>query len=184
MNGMLEGLLALARLGGAAIDPAPVDMTALANATAQSAKEQSAVSVTINIEKLPIAIGSDVLLRQVWTNLLVNAVKFSSPRTVPTIDVGSIVESEQTRYFVRDNGVGFDMAKADQLFMAFRRLHSEKEFSGVGVGLAIVNRIVSQHGGRVWAESELDKGATFYFTLGLSLPKELGNTNRATTERR
>jgi signal transduction histidine kinase/DNA-binding NarL/FixJ family response regulator len=169
MNGMLEGLLALARLGAAAVDPAEVDMTALANEIAQVSRGQSITPVTIVIDTLPPAIGNEALLRQVWTNLLTNAVKFSSLHSAPFVHIGSANVSGQTRYFVRDNGVGFDTARADQLFMAFRRLHSENDFSGVGVGLAIVNRIVSRHGGRVWAESELDKGATFYFTLGNQL---------------
>ena len=99
-------------------------------------------------------------------NLLTNAVKFSSQCPAPTIAIGSTLVAGQIRYYVRDNGVGFNMEKADQLFMTFRRLHSEKEFPGAGVGLAIVNRIVSRHGGRAWVQSEVDKGTTFYFTLG------------------
>lgn len=166
MNSMLEGLLSLARLGGAAVEAEEIDMTALASSTAQTAREQSEVPVSITIDELPLARGNSVLLRQVWINLLTNAVKFSSKRPSPSVHIGSITSNGQVRYFVRDNGCGFDMAKADQLFMAFRRLHSEKEFAGVGVGLAIVNRIVSRHGGRVWAESEVDKGTTFFFTLG------------------
>jgi hypothetical protein len=170
MNSMLEGLLSLARLGSAAINPVEVDMTALATATAQSAKESAHAAVEFVIEPLPPAFGSEVLLRQVWTNLLTNAVKFTWQRPDPKITIGCAPVAGQMRYFVRDNGVGFDMAKADQLFMAFRRLHSEKDFPGAGVGLSIVNRIVSRHGGRVWAESEVDKGTTFYFTLGTSRP--------------
>ncbi len=170
MNSMLEGLLSLARLGAAAIDPVEIDMTALAHAVSQAAKETHASPVTIDIETLPSAYGNEILLRQVWMNLLNNAIKFTSRSPEPTITVGSFPMGGQIRYFVRDNGVGFDMAKADQLFMAFRRLHGEKDFAGAGVGLSIVNRIVSRHGGRVWAESEVGKGATFYFTLGLTAP--------------
>lgn len=170
MAGMLEGLLALAKLGAAAVEHAPIDMQALATTVAQSVREQSDVPVGIHIEELPSALGTEVLLRQVWANLLSNAVKFAGKKANPQVTVGSERRDGETCYFVRDNGVGFDMAKAGELFTAFRRIHSDKEFAGTGVGLAIVNRIVSRHGGRVWAESMPNEGATFYFTLGEPTP--------------
>ena len=168
MSAMLEGLLALAKLGAAAIESKTIDMTALAKSTAQFAAEQNAANgakVTVVVNDLPVARGSEVLLRQVFTNLLTNAVKFCSQGSMPTVVVGSDDKDGQVRYYVRDNGVGFDMSKAEHLFTAFRRLHSDAEYPGVGVGLAIVNRIVTRHGGRVWAESEPGRGATFYFML-------------------
>ena len=166
MSSMLEGLLALAQLGAAAIETNIVNMNAVAKATSQIACEQCPMPVKVVIDNLPDARGSEVLLRQVWANLLTNAVKFSSQRPNAAVFIGSERVDGETRYFVRDNGVGFDMQEADQLFTAFRRLHSDSTFPGVGVGLAIVNRIVTRHGGRVWAQSKPGEGATFYFTVG------------------
>ena len=105
------------------------------------------------------------LLRQVFANLLSNAIKFTCTRSNGRIEVGSMVKDGQTSYFVRDNGVGFDTQYSDKLFHVFQRLHRVEDYEGTGVGLAIVERIVARHGGRVWAESILGEGATFYFTL-------------------
>jgi light-regulated signal transduction histidine kinase (bacteriophytochrome) len=105
------------------------------------------------------------LLRQVWNNLIGNAVKYSGNRTQPVIQIGGREEGDQRIYWVRDNGVGFDMAYAGKLFGIFQRLHREDEFEGTGVGLAIVRRAVQRQGGRVWAEARPDAGATFFFSL-------------------
>ena len=113
-------------------------------------------------DSLP-ARGDDGLLTAVLENLLANAWKYSRPREVARIEFGW--SAEHKAYFVRDNGVGFDMASAGKLFKVFQRLHSVAQFEGTGVGLAIVDRIIERHGGRVWAEAALDQGATFYFTL-------------------
>ncbi len=118
------------------------------------------------IGDLPPCDADPQLLRHVYSNLLSNAIKFSRHESAPRVEIGSFHDDEgETVYFVRDHGAGFNMRYADRLFQAFQRLHSEQEFTGTGIGLAIVQRIVHRHGGRVWAESELGRGATFFFTL-------------------
>ena len=108
----------------------------------------------------------DGLIKQVFANLLSNALKYTRPRERAIIEIGQMAADGRVALFVRDNGVGFEMKYADKLFGVFQRLHAQEEFEGTGVGLALVQRIIRKHGGEVWAEAELGKGATFYFTLG------------------
>jgi light-regulated signal transduction histidine kinase (bacteriophytochrome) len=118
------------------------------------------------IGELPFVECDPILVRQVLQNLICNALKYSRPRSPAKIEIGQTEKDGQTVFFVKDNGVGFDMRYSDQLFGVFKRLHVDEEFEGTGIGLATVDRIVQKHGGRIWAEAEIDRGATFYFTLG------------------
>jgi signal transduction histidine kinase len=166
MAQLIDDLLAFSRLGRQSLTRSRIDMTALARSVAaESARAEPDRSIAIHVDELPPASGEPSLIPQVFANFLQNAIKFTRPRRDARIDVGSTTENGETVYFVRDNGVGFDMRYADKLFGVFQRLHRTEEFEGTGVGLAIVQRIVQRHGGRVWAEGEVDKGATFYFTL-------------------
>ncbi|HSD82408.1 MAG TPA: PAS domain S-box protein, partial [Anaerolineae bacterium] len=169
MGTLIDDLLAFSRLSRKEIQPALVDMKPLAlsvfgELTTEPARER----IDFKIGKLPMANGDPALLHQVWANLLSNAIKFTSKRERAVIEVGSKRSDDQAVYYVRDNGAGFDIQYVDKMFGVFQRLHSEDEFEGTGVGLAIVQRIVQRHGGRVWAEGEVNKGATLYF----SLPRE------------
>jgi two-component system, chemotaxis family, sensor kinase Cph1 len=121
--------------------------------------------VDVRIGDLPGVRGDHTLLRQVWANLLGNAFKYTRLRDDTHIEVGAVREDDETVFFVRDNGVGFDMAYADKLFAVFQRLHDSHEFEGTGIGLATVRRIVERHGGKAWAQAALDQGATFSFSL-------------------
>jgi light-regulated signal transduction histidine kinase (bacteriophytochrome) len=108
--------------------------------------------------------GDETLINQVWVNLISNALKYSRNKEKAVIDIGGKTENNKTIYYVKDNGAGFDMKYADKLFGVFQRLHKARDFEGIGIGLANVNRIVVRHGGTCWAESEVDKGATFFFS--------------------
>ncbi len=168
MGELIDDLLAFSRLGRKEIATGRVDMAELAHTVADEVRRTDAGrkgSLAIQIDPLPPAHGDRAMLRQVISNLLQNAAKFTRDRADARVEVGAQPDGEQTVYFVKDNGAGFDARYADKLFGVFHRLHSTEQFEGTGVGLAIVKRIVQRHGGRVWAEGKVDHGATFYFTL-------------------
>jgi len=163
MGKLIDGLLAFSRLGRQAVRKEPVATDVLVRevlADLRSDIEGRGVEITVG--ELPPCQADPLLLKQVFVNLLSNALKYTRLRTDATVVVGTV---EGNVYFVRDNGVGFDMRYQDKLFGVFQRLHGVDAFEGIGVGLALVQRIVHRHGGRIWAHAEVDRGATFYFTL-------------------
>ncbi|GBC85591.1 Phytochrome-like protein cph1 [bacterium HR11] len=166
MGQLIDDLLAFARLARTPMVMSGVDMDELVRSVwAEVVAAEPGRTVDLRVQPLPPARADRAMVRQVWANLLSNALKFTRPRAVAVIEVGGRVEGDEVVYYVRDNGVGFDMRYADKLFGVFQRLHRADEFEGTGVGLAIVRRVVHRHGGRVWAEGQVGEGATFYFTL-------------------
>lgn len=168
MSRLIDDLLAFSRLGRAQVHPEQIDMQALAKAVFQELLELGANTRKIDctVHPMPAAMGTEAMVRQVWTNLISNALKFTRGREICRIEIGFHTDAQgESAYYIKDNGVGFDMRHAGKLFGVFQRLHSDKEFEGTGAGLALVQRIVHRHGGKVWAEAEQDKGATFFFTL-------------------
>ncbi|MEP7062192.1 MAG: ATP-binding protein [Betaproteobacteria bacterium] len=166
MGQLIDGLLEFSRLARAESSQDDVDMTALARGVvSELCEEYGAKAPQVVIDTLPVVKGDAAMLRQAWINVLSNAFKFSSRQAHPRIDITATQGEGEVTYHVMDNGVGFDMAYANTLFSVFSRLHSNDNFPGVGVGLAIVRRIVERHGGRVRAESWPGEGTTFHFTL-------------------
>lgn len=166
MAQLIDGLLDFSRLARAETESAAIDMNTMVRAVVTEMQaEQKGGAPIVTVGALPRSQGHEGMLRQVWTNLLSNAFKFSAREAAPRIEIAGERTGDEVVYSVRDNGVGFDMAYAEKLFGVFNRLHAASEFPGVGVGLAIVRRIVARHGGRVWAESVRDDGSTFFFTL-------------------
>lgn len=178
MAHLIDGLLDFSRLARAESVSTEVDMTALARSVAaEQAAERSGSNATVEVDALPRVVGDEPMLRQVWFNLIANALKFSAPVAQPHVTIrGDVVDGEAV-FHVRDNGVGFDMAYAEKLFGVFNRLHRSEEFPGVGVGLALTRRIVLRHGGRIWAESAPGQGAAFHFALPAA-PTPRGSATR------
>lgn len=169
MGRLVDDLLAFSRLGRQPVRRQQVDTRKLVDdALREVLQFDGSRRIETRVGDLPTCDGDSALLRQAWVNLLSNAVKYTGKRDLTVIEVGATPTPEGTAYFVKDNGVGFDMQYAHKLFGVFQRLHKTEEFKGTGIGLALVQRIIHRHGGRVWAEAEPDKGATFWFTLGPS----------------
>ena len=166
MGKLIEDLLRLSRVGRKDPDKTNLDMRQLIEATWEELQEvHPHRRMTLKIDNLPPAWGDRSLIKQVFVNILSNAIKFTVIRNEAQIEAGSYVKDDEMVYFIRDNGVGFDMNYYDKLFVVFQRLHSDSEYEGTGIGLALVQRIIKRHGGRVWAEAEVGKGACFYFSL-------------------
>lgn len=166
MSRLIDDLLVFWRVGRKALTVRTVGTASIVNAClADLQGMQANRDVTIKIGELPDCEGDASLLRQVWLNLLANALKYTRKCERAVITIGSRREGSADIYFVQDNGAGFDMKYAEKLFGVFQRLHPADEYEGSGVGLALVQRIVQRHGGRVWAAAALNRGATFHFTL-------------------
>jgi light-regulated signal transduction histidine kinase (bacteriophytochrome) len=167
MTTLLQGLLRLSRTANAALDRRPVDVSSLSwNVIEQLRSQHPDRAIEVVIQPGMLVDGDFGLVRALIESLLGNAWKFSGSRAAPRIEVGELLQGGARAIFVRDNGIGFDSRTALQLFGVFRRFHGADETEGTGVGLAIAQRIVNRHGGRIWAESEIGQGATFYFELG------------------
>ncbi|CAG1001362.1 two-component system, OmpR family, sensor histidine kinase VicK [Methanosarcinales archaeon] len=166
MGQLIEDLLALSRLGRKEMQVSRIDMTKLAKTVFDEIKEANpGRNIQLEIKTLPPAYGDQAMIHQVLVNLLSNAIKFTRFKEKAVIEIGSIVRMNEIVYYVKDNGVGFDMQYLNKLFGVFQRLHSTEDFEGTGVGLAIVQRIIHRHGGKVWAEGKVNEGSTFYFNL-------------------
>jgi light-regulated signal transduction histidine kinase (bacteriophytochrome) len=166
MDQLIVGLSDFSRAGAAPLDPELIDMTLMADAVAREVlTTYSGPTPLIEIGELPSARADAKVIRQVWTNLIGNALKYSAKRSEPKVTIDGWVEAHEAIYEIEDNGTGFDMAYASKLFGVFQRLHKSDDFPGIGVGLAIVHRILTRHGGRIIAEGRPDVGARFQFAL-------------------
>lgn len=173
MDHLITDLLSLSHVSRSELKHTPIDMADLAKSVFyELANSETQKKTSLQIDPLPAASGDPTLLRQVWVNLISNAIKYSAPKPECSIQIGSRQEADELIYIIKDNGVGFNPKYKARLFGVFSRLHKAEQFEGTGVGLAIVQRIIMRHGGKVWAESELGQGATFYFSL--PLPKKTG----------
>ncbi len=167
MGRLIDDLLEFSRVGRQPMAPSSINMeTMVREITEGLTVREPGRTFHLDLQSLPPAHGTQAMIRQVWVNLISNAVKFTQEREISEIEIGTQLDDDGIQvYYVRDNGAGFDMRYVEKLFGVFQRLHSMDEFEGTGVGLALIQRIVERHNGRVWAEGEVDEGATFYFTL-------------------
>ncbi len=166
MGFLIDDLLSFARIGTKEIEKSEINMSELVQTVVEEMEELTGLKeAKIKIDALPIGMGDEALIKQVWINLISNSLKYSSKKEKPVIEIGSYKKNNQVVYFVKDNGVGFDMKYSNKLFGVFQRLHDPQEYQGTGVGLAIVKRITNKHNGEVWAEGKENEGATFYFSL-------------------
>lgn len=165
MNTLIDDLLEFSRMGKKPVTKSLIDMKKQVEQVLQEIDQNTQHKATIQVHELLSAQADHALMVQVWTNLLANAIKYSGKKENPHIEVSSTDNNDEIVYMVKDNGAGFDMHHANRLFGVFQRLHTESDFPGTGIGLAIIQRIVVRHGGRVWAEGKINEGACFYFSL-------------------
>jgi signal transduction histidine kinase len=166
MHELIEDLLSFSRLGRLPLYKQPIDLNVIVRAALDDLKAEIAGrAIEFKIADLPRCEADNSLMRQVYLNLLSNAIKFTRGRSPAKIEINWKQEGDRVVYFVRDNGVGFDMKNADKLFGVFQRLHIDERFEGTGIGLANVQRIIHRHGGKIWVEAEINRGAVFYFSL-------------------
>jgi light-regulated signal transduction histidine kinase (bacteriophytochrome) len=167
MGQLVDELLSLARVGRQSLNRQATGLNSIvAEVVALLKPDTDGRQIEWRIADLPFVECDPTLIKQVFQNLVANALKYSRPRSQAVIEIGEVHQDDEAVFFVRDNGVGFNMKYANKLFGVFQRLHRAEDFEGTGVGLATVHRIIKKHQGRVWAEAELDRGATFYFTIG------------------
>jgi len=169
MGQLIDNLLAFSRLGRKSLKKSEINMNTLADEVTETLQlVEKKQKISLNVKELPSVSGDHALIREVFVNLLSNAIKYTRPVKEPVIEIDSRTEGNENIYYIKDNGVGFDIKYKEKLFQVFQRLHSAEEFEGTGIGLALVQRIIHRHGGRVWGEGKENEGATFYF----SLPKD------------
>jgi len=168
MGELIDDLLAFSRLGRKIGKTSEINMTSLVKSAKEEELIQNSHEIEFVIKELLPANGEQVLIKQVWVNLISNAVKYSKHKPKTIIEIGSYFKDNYVVYYIKDNGAGFDMQYYDKLFGVFQRLHSQEEFEGTGIGLAIVQKIVNRHNGSVWAESKLNEGSCFYFSLPIT----------------
>lgn len=166
MSQLIDDLLDFSRLGRKELDRSIVNMnTLVANIKQELLANEKDRVIKFIVKPLENVFGDISMMRQVWINLISNALKYSKKREIANIEIGCSHDNNRVIYYIRDNGVGFDMQYADKLFNVFQRLHKVEDFEGTGVGLALVHRILSRHGGKIWAESRVNEGATFFFFI-------------------
>ena len=166
MGNLIDALLTFSRISRTELQRTKINSKKLvAHIIEKFSDEIVGRDIEINISELPDTMGDENLINQVWINLISNALKYSRNKENVVIDIGGKTENDKTIFFIRDNGAGFDMKYANKLFGVFQRLHKARDFDGIGIGLANVNRIVMRHGGKCWAEGEVDKGAAFFFSI-------------------
>ena len=165
MGELIDDLLTFSRLGRTALTTSEINMTALVNSVIEEEMIGNSNEIEFVVNELQSSKGTQTLIKQVWVNLISNAIKFSKHNPKARIEVGSYTKGNFIVYYVKDNGAGFDVQYYNKLFGVFQRLHSQNEFEGTGIGLAIVDKIIHRHNGTVWAESKLKEGSSFYFSL-------------------
>jgi light-regulated signal transduction histidine kinase (bacteriophytochrome) len=166
MGFLIDDLLNFSRIGRKPMSPSLINMGSLATeAIDELIDNEAVIRDGIRIHTLPDIRGDASMIKQVWVNLLSNAIKYSRNTPDPQIEIGCLKGNSNDVFYVRDNGIGFDMKYSDKLFNVFQRLHNSTEFEGTGVGLALAHRIITRHEGKIWVDAEPDKGATFFFTI-------------------